>query len=513
VFGAWFTRKQEAFCVFLKTLVTSRTRRNALANLGGLVGSNLCVFIFLPLYLPLLGKEAYGLVGLFSTLNLLFNLVDAAVGAGTTREIARSSETVGARSLSRLLRAVELVYGLAAVIGGALLIAFSPWAARHWLNPETLSVDEVTACLQLVGAILALRFLCGLYLGVLLGLQRLVISNCLRVAQSFLSGAGAYLVLRFLSDAPQAFFSLQLALVLATLLIAAVWTWRLLPSPFALALRPDWKRLRTILHYGIGMALTSLLAFASCSIDKIIVGALLPLSDLGAYSIAVNLNIAFAGIPAAIALAAFPKLAQAEAQGDDASLERAFHRASGAMQMLVLPLGTAAFFALPTALHLWLGDPSLAAKITPVTMVLICGTCLNALWQVPYQVTLAKGFSMYAVYQTLAFLPLTLPITYFSIRHIGLAGSAFGYALLNFGVVAFSNPLITRLYFPKGWLGCTIYYGFCPAALLLSALAFSFSWLEHGPTSLTVVAPFALGAALLSYAFAQSVHACFAPGH
>ena len=78
------THKQEAFCTFLKTLVSSRARQNAIANLGGLIGSNLCVFIFLPLYLPLLGKEAYGLVGLFSTLNVLFNLVDAAVGAGAT---------------------------------------------------------------------------------------------------------------------------------------------------------------------------------------------------------------------------------------------------------------------------------------------------------------------------------------------------------------------------------------------------------------------------------------------
>jgi O-antigen/teichoic acid export membrane protein len=189
----------------LRTLFSSRTRQNAVANLGGLIASNLCVFIFLPLYLPLLGKEAYGLVGLFSTLNLFFNLVDAAVGAGATREIARSSETAGANGLNQFLRAIELVYIAAALIGGALLIAFSPWAARHWLNPQSLSLQEVTVCLQLIGAILALRFLCGLYFGVLLGLQRQVVSSCFRVGQSFLSGAGAYLVLRFLSTTPQAF--------------------------------------------------------------------------------------------------------------------------------------------------------------------------------------------------------------------------------------------------------------------------------------------------------------------
>lgn len=506
VISAWFTHKQEAFCTFLKTLVSSRTRRNAVANLGGLIASNLCLFIFLPLYLPLLGKEAYGLVGLFSTLNLFFNLVDAGVGAGATREIARSSEASGTESLNHLLRAVELVYLVAALIGGVLLVAFSPWAARHWLNPQSLSLHEVTVCLQLVGAILALRFLCGVYFGVLLGLQRQVVSNCLRVGQSLLSGAGAYLVLRFLSATPQAFFLFQLALVLATLFVAAVWAWWLLPSPFHFALEPDWKRLKSILRYGMGMTLTSLLAFALSSIDKIMIGALLPLGDLGAYSIAANLNIAFAGIPAAIAVAAFPRLAQADAQEDHVALEHAFHAASRAMQMLVLPLGAAAFIALPTALHLWLGDASLADRITPVTILLVFGTCLGALGQIPYQMTLAKGFSMYAVYQGLVALPLALPLTYISIKHFGLVGSAFVYALLNLGIVAFSNPIVVRLYFPSRWVRCTICHGLCPAALLIAALAFSHSGFGRRPTSLAVAAVVACGAALLLYVLARELH-------
>jgi O-antigen/teichoic acid export membrane protein len=146
-------------------------------------------------------------------------------------------------------------------------------------------------------------------------------------------------VLRFLSGTPQAFFLFQLALVLATLITAAVWTWRLLPSPFDLALKPDWNPLKDILRYGTGMTLTSLFAFALSSIDKIMIGAPLPLGDLGAYSIATNVNIAFAGIPAAIAIAALPRLAQADAQHDHAALEHAFQAVSRAMHMLVLSIG------------------------------------------------------------------------------------------------------------------------------------------------------------------------------
>jgi O-antigen/teichoic acid export membrane protein len=505
--SAWVADRLGASRAFLRTLVSSRARRNAIANLGGLILSNFCVFLFLPLYFPLLGKEAYGLVGLFSTLNLFFNLVDAGLGAAAAREVARSDETPGASSLNRFLRAIELIYLATASIGGALLVAFSPWAARHWLNPQTLSPQQVSVCLQLTGVILAVRFLCALYFGVLLGLQRQGVSNCLRIAQSFLSAAGAYLILRFLSATPEAFFVFQLALILATLVIVAVWTWRLLPSPFSLSLEPDWKRLGTILHYGIGMSLTSLFAFALSSIDKVMIGALLPLGELGAYSIATNINVAFAGIPAAIAVAAFPRLAQADAKADPISLERAFYTASRAMQMLVLPLGSAAFIALPAALQLWLQDTSLAEKIAPVTILLVFGTCLNALCQIPYQMTLAKGFSMYAVYQGLIAVPLALPVTYFLIRHFGLVGSAFGYALLNLGIVAFSNPIVFRLYFPSGWRRSVLCHSLYPAVLLMAALTGSCWALMERPARFELVALAAAGSALLAYASARALHA------
>jgi hypothetical protein len=104
--------------------------------------------------------------------------------------------------------------------------------------------------------------------------------------------------------------------------------------------------------------------------------------------------------------------------------------------------------------------------------------CLGALCQIPYQMTLAKG-SLYAVFQSLVALPLALPLTYISIKHFGLVGSAFVYALLN-RHRRILNPIVVRLYF-SGWVRCTI-CRFVPAALLI-ALAFSYLALDAGRES------------------------------
>jgi hypothetical protein len=135
-------------------------------------------------------------------------------------------------------------------------------------------------------------------------------------------------------------------------------------------------------------------------------------------------------------------------------------------------------------------------------MLLVFGTCLGALCQIPYQMTLAKGFSMYAVYQGLVTVPFALPLTYFSIKYFGLVGSAFVYVLLNLALVALSNPVVMRLDFPHHWIRYTIYYGLCPAAVLITALAFCSSAFRGAPTIAALVATVTIDTALLLYAWA-----------
>jgi hypothetical protein len=168
-------------------------------------------------------------------------------------------------------------------------------------------------------------------------------------------------------------------------------------------------------------------------------------------------------------VAAFPRLAQAGRK--IAALEGAFHAASRAMQMLVLPMGIAAFMALPTALHLWLGDKSLADKIAPVTMLLVLHLP-GALCQIPYQVTLARVLDVRSLSRSGGSTAGT-PIDIFSIKHLGLVGSAVIYAFVNLGMVAFSNPIVIRLYFPSHWIRNTIYHSLCPPASSIVALALS----------------------------------------
>ena len=50
----------------------SRVKRNIVANLAGSTWTALVGLIFIPLYIHLIGIEGYGLVGIFATLQAIF---------------------------------------------------------------------------------------------------------------------------------------------------------------------------------------------------------------------------------------------------------------------------------------------------------------------------------------------------------------------------------------------------------------------------------------------------------
>ena len=63
--------------------------RNIAANAAGAGLSFVVFLIAVPLYLRLLGAEAYGLVGLFTTVMVAAAALDLGLGATLNREVAR----------------------------------------------------------------------------------------------------------------------------------------------------------------------------------------------------------------------------------------------------------------------------------------------------------------------------------------------------------------------------------------------------------------------------------------
>ena len=117
----------------------SLVKKNLLANFMGKGWSALMGFAFVPFYIKLMGIEAYGLVGFFSTLVAVFALLDLGLTTTLNRELARYSALPDkALEMRNLVRTLEVVYwGLAGLIG-LITMLLAPFIARQWLHFEDL---------------------------------------------------------------------------------------------------------------------------------------------------------------------------------------------------------------------------------------------------------------------------------------------------------------------------------------------------------------------------------------
>ena len=113
--------------------------KNVLSNFLARVWAGLISIALIPVYIRYLGVEAYGLVGIFVSLQTLLLLLDLGLGATISREFARFGEVKEKSAYLRdLIKTLEVVYWTMSVLIAVLVISLAPIITSHWLSPENL---------------------------------------------------------------------------------------------------------------------------------------------------------------------------------------------------------------------------------------------------------------------------------------------------------------------------------------------------------------------------------------
>jgi O-antigen/teichoic acid export membrane protein len=110
-------------------------KKNLVANFVGQGWSGLIGIVFIPLYIRYLGMESFALIGVYAILQAWLILLDMGMSTTLNREMARY--TAGAhtpQSICNLLRSLECLGALVAILVGAFVWTASNWLAGDWLR-------------------------------------------------------------------------------------------------------------------------------------------------------------------------------------------------------------------------------------------------------------------------------------------------------------------------------------------------------------------------------------------
>lgn len=405
---------------------------NVFANLSGAACSAALGVLCVPLYVNLMGAEAFGLVGLFVTLQSIFVVLDLGISATLCREVARLAAGGGdAHEQRDLVFTLQAVYWLIALAVGAAVFLLAPFISGHWLRPRSLSVGEVTTSIRLMGAAMALQFPFSFYQGGLLGLQRQWLLNAVSASLAALRTLGALLALRLVSPTPEVFFAWQIGACAAGTGAAAAALWRVLPLSGAGRARFRPELIRRVWRFSAAYAANAVANLGLFQGGKIILSTLLSLEMFGYYALAQGVAGGFYAVIIAVDGAIYPQFSGLAARGDEAGLARAYHRGAQVMSVLLMPAAVAAAIFSREALTMWTGDAAIVENAGLTLALLVGGMLLYGLTQPLYYLQVAHGRWRLISRTNLVLLLGMIPLYVLAARSYGGPGAAAVWLLLN----------------------------------------------------------------------------------
>jgi O-antigen/teichoic acid export membrane protein len=419
-------------------------KKNLIANLVGSGWTALVGLAFTPIYIRILGIEAYGLGGFCLMLQTTLQVMDLGLGATVNRALARASaDREGAGEPRDFVRTTEVIsWGTGACAGG-LLFLLAPYVAGNWIPPSSISPNEIRRTLWIICITLFLQFPLVYYLGGLMGLQRQVLVNIVRVAASTAGGVGAVLVISKISPTVAAFFSWQAAVTVIQVAAAMILLWSCLPGRTG-APRFDFGLLRGVWRFSAGYTFISITGLVLAQMDKVVLSRILDLASFGYYTLAGVVAGGLFIFIVPVFSAVFPRFSAMAAGGDDRELALLYHRGAQSMAVLVLPVASVLALFPEEILLLWTKNPEAALAAAPIVTALTIGTALNGLMHLPYALQLAHGWTRIGIAINLFLIAFLLPATILLAKAYGAVGGAAAWALLNAVYMMVGIPLTHR---------------------------------------------------------------------
>lgn len=426
-------------------------------NLGFALAASVCTALVglavVPIYLRLLGIEAYGLIGIYSSLSALFSLLDFGLAPAINREVARRTSEQNLQPVRELLHTLAFVYWSMAGAIAVVAVLGAPLLANGWLQSTLLPQQTVSSSLTLIGIVIACRWAQALYAGALLGAERMALVSSIGMAMSLLGSVGAVAVLAWVAPRIEAFFVWQAGVGLVHTMLLRIAAWRVVgkapTSRFSLA------ALKGIWRFSAGISAVAVAGVLLTQVDKVILSRLLSLSDFGGYTLATVVVSAIYLAVNPVFNVIYPRFTALVAAANERQLSEFYRSGTRLFATAVFPVCmTLAVFS-KEIVQVWTGNQLLAEHVSWVVSLLAVGAALHSVMYFPYALQLAYGVTRLPLTINSILVIVAVPLISVLAWQYGTIGGAAASLLLFFFYLLLGAWLTHRTLLPHirfAWL-------------------------------------------------------------
>jgi O-antigen/teichoic acid export membrane protein len=419
---------------------------NVVANFLGSFGAAIISFIFIPQYIKYLGAESFGLIGFYITMAGVLAILDFGIGASVSREMPkfRISDEEKKNTIV-LLKSFEILsFIVGGIIAGSVFL-LAPLITEFWLNKNALDEYTIRNSIILMGLIIAVKWPNSIYTACLNGLEKQIQVNLINFLSSLISSVGVLFVLIYYKANIVNYFLWQLIVAIIFTYLSHFMVWKNVEFEGFKGYF-DKSALLSVKKFAIGIGMTALLSAMFTQIDKIILSKLLSLELFGYYTIAAAISSTLFKFIYPISQAISPRLVYLIHENNENKIAEFYQKSSQIIAAIIVPIGICLAFFSKEIIFLWSQNSELTNNVFPIATILILGTTINGLINVPYALQVAYGYTKIIFFQNLIATILLIPLLFVLTKKFGVLGAASVWLILNIGYVTISQIILHSKY-------------------------------------------------------------------
>lgn len=427
-------------------------RKNAIANYVGQFYFIAIGLIMTPFYLKYLGAEAYGLIGFFTLLQTWLNLLDMGLTPTIGRQVAHSRGNASKFfELRKLIKSFELIFIIISVIVIIAITFASSWLAKDWINSESLTISTITYCITLMGIMIGLRWMTGLYRSGISGLEDQVWMNITSILLSTFRFFGALILIIYITNDVSHFFEYQIALGIIELFIYMFRLYKKIPaSTMALPfIYFHWPSVKAVAPFALGIAYTAGLWIFVAQIDKLVLSGVLTLKEFAYFSLVMIVAGSINSLSGPISQAVQPRMTYLLSNGKEQEMLVLYRAATQFVTLISMSVAVMVAFYAEPLIYAWTGNKEAAVWANNILFWYALGNGILAILAFQYYLQVAHGKLKLHVQGATLSAVLDIPVMIYFALHYGALGAGIAWFVLRLIWLLLWTPIVHNR-FAKG---------------------------------------------------------------
>lgn len=425
--------------------------KNIFANFVGKTWNFVSIYLFVRIYIQLLGINSYAIINFYSVILGLFTFVNAGLTLSINREMASNDSLEHKSTLLYTFQSLFFIIGAFFVF---LVFFFSDFISNNFLNSSFYSRTQISYYVKIMGVGIFFQMYASLYEGGLLGLQKQVFVNIVNISWGVFRSALVIIPLYFKPSVELYFYWQILSnALLFVILRYSLWKHirtKFVPSFSTLILKEKYQFL-------LGAMFIALISAVNIQIDKLITSHLLDLNSFGQYALASTMAQIPLVISTPIILAVFPIFSNLVHENNQLGLVKYFHKYSFLITSISFPVVFVIFLFSFETISIWTGNVQIAENVNYILKIMVLGGFFVCLQLVPYYIAISRGHTKTNIYIGMLVIVIEIPLLFYCINSFGLIGASLPWLLMNFISCVLMTLIIIRKFFASEYFSWLIY--------------------------------------------------------